>query len=91
MAKFTAIKVDDENNSALFWDSLRETYPVIANCLEQDQAAVVTEEVYELLAELPGFSDGPKYARHALIHCGDAGDDWCDVVASRHAVFEVAE
>lgn len=87
----TAILVDQENNAEVWWEELRSVYPQIAAELSRRQHAVVTEEVYNLLASLPGFADGPDYAPTALIHAGNSGDLYGEVVSSAHRVFDTAQ
>jgi hypothetical protein len=86
--KFHAIRVDDENNAERWWDALREARPDIATSLERNGCAVVSDSVLHSLESLPGWSDGPEYAKTPLIDYGDAGDGYGDVVAGRHQVFE---
>ena len=87
--KFVALTVDAENNAEQWWDAVREVAPHIASALERDGRAVVSNDVFDALASLPGYSDGPEHAETALIDCGGAGDRWCAVVAGRHQVFEI--
>jgi hypothetical protein len=86
-ATFIAIRVDDENNAESFWDALRSAYPELAASLSRNSAAVIESSLWDKLAEMPGFEDGPAHAPCALIDCGGEGDQWSDVVGARHAVF----
>ncbi len=85
---FIAVRVDAENNAETFWDALTEAFPSFARSLRKNDAAVIEESLWGSLAGLPGFSDGPAHAPDALIDCGGEGDQWADVVAGRHEVFE---
>ncbi len=86
---FIAIRVDKENNAETFWAALRATYPVLARSLERNGAAVIESSLWRALAALPGFDDGPEYGATALIDCGSEGDQFGDVTAGAHQVFEV--
>lgn len=86
--KYIAVRVDNEYNAEEWWDSLREQYPAFAQALQQDGHAVIASSLWDALIALPGFCGGPDYAECALIDCGNEGDMWCDVVASKHAVFD---
>lgn len=85
---YIAVRVDAENNAETWWEAVREAYPDFARSLERNGAAVIRGNLWHALAALPGFEDGPAYAPTALIDCGSDGDQWCDVVSARHAVFE---
>lgn len=91
MGDYIAIRVDDENNAEEWWDAAREAAPKIAASLSRNNAAVVTRPVFDALAALPGFEDGPEYAPAALIDCGGEGDKWADVIGDKHGVFESVE
>jgi hypothetical protein len=87
-SNYIAVRVDAENNAEQWWDAVREAYPDFATSLSRNGAAVIRQELWHQLAALPGFSDGPAYAKDALIDCGYEGDQWGDVVSSRHSVFD---
>lgn len=85
---YIAVRVDGENNAARWWDALDATYPDFARSLRRNDVAVIDSSLWHELAALPGFEDGPDYARCALIDCGGEGDQWADAVAGRHSVFD---
>jgi hypothetical protein len=88
MKPYIAVRVDDENNADEWWGALREKYPAFAASLEKNGAAVIKDTLWDALTMLPGFADGPEYAKYALIDCGGEGPMWADVTAGRHAVYE---
>lgn len=85
---YTAIRIDFEYNAEEFWAALREAYPTFALSLERNGAAVIDARLWDTLAAMPGFDGGPEYAPEALIDCGGEGEQWADVVAGRHEVFD---
>lgn len=86
---YIAVRVDEENAACEWWDALREKYPAFARALSRDGVAVITANLWDQFAALDGFESGPNYARLPVIDCGTEGDQWADVVAQRHQVFEV--
>lgn len=86
--RYKAIRIDDENNAEAFWEAIDDQYPTISASLRRNGHAIVSYKVYQALASLPGFSDGPEHARDALIDCGDCGQQFLDIVQSRYEVFE---
>lgn len=88
MTNYIAVRVDDENNADAWWGALTERYPNFARSLRRNGAAVIAAPLYAEVADLTGFSGGPDYAPDALIDCGNEGDQWGDVVAGRHEVFD---
>ena len=85
---FIAVEVDQENNADLWWSECRKKFPRFAQALADHDHAVIEDSLWHALADLPGFADGPDYARTALIDCGSVGDRWANVVGSTHRVFE---
>jgi len=67
MAPNVLIRVDYEDNSEEFWATLREQMPDLAARFYDSDATVVDAETWAKIQELPGFGDGPYYAREALI------------------------
>ena len=61
------ITVDDENNADEWWAALDTLYPTLAATLRRSDSAVVYEDTLAALRRLPGWADGPEYARHPLI------------------------
>ncbi len=88
MTIYTAVRVEAENSAEEWWSALREAYPAFATSLSRNGAAVIDRDLWDALAAIPGFQGGPAYAPVALIDCGGEGDQWADVVAGRHAVFD---
>lgn len=88
---YIGIKVDAENNAEAWWEAVREAYPSIAQALTDHGHAVVAVDIWDQLAALPGFEDGPEHAPTALIDCSNAGDQWADIVGTTHRVFDKAE
>lgn len=86
--QFIAVRVDDENNAETWWDAVRETYPTFAESLARNGGAVIAAPLWDDLAALPGFADGPAHVETALIDCGGEGQRWADVTAGKHGVFE---
>lgn len=87
--EYIAVRVDGENNATDWWEAVTDTYPEIAASLRQNDAAVVTREVWDKLAALPEFASGPEHAKTALLDLGSLGG-WSDVVAGRHETFNEA-
>lgn len=90
---YHAVRVDEENNAELWWAELDAAYPEIAKSLRRNGCAVFHSgpgQVWDKLAALPGFSDGPEHARDALIDCGSEGEQWASVTAQRHQQFDEA-
>jgi hypothetical protein len=85
---YIAVKADDENNADQWWDVVHATYPAFGRAMMADNGAVIAAHLWDTLAALPGFEDGPEHAPCALIDCGSEGEQWADVVAGRHQVFE---
>ncbi len=61
------IKADDENNAIEFWQSLDEQFPAIAKELRDNDQASIDAETWNAIQSLKGFSDGPEFARNALV------------------------
>jgi hypothetical protein len=85
---YIAVRVDEENNAEEWWDALAECYPNFTRSLQRNEAAVIAASLWNDLASLPGFDDGPDYASTALIDCGSESAQWDDVVAGRYQVFD---
>ena len=85
---YIAVRVDDENSADQWWAEVSGKYPDFARSLRRNNAAVIDANLWNQLAELDGFEDGPEHAPTALIDCGSEGDQWTDVVAGSHATFE---
>lgn len=74
-------RVDSENNAEQFWDefmtrvaSLDSSSELAANCrkiLKSDEVelldASAIEEFDSFVHSIPGFADGPEYAREAIL------------------------
>lgn len=89
MKTFVAIQVDQENNAEQFWEELREYHENLADALGRDDCAIVKKEIWEAIKALPGFSDGPDYARDALLNMGEANERFLDIaIGSNAMVFE---
>jgi hypothetical protein len=69
MPTLITVKVDYENPAERWWAALQEREPGIAARLSDGEEQVTAEELDRLQA-LPGWSDGPAYARTALIVLG---------------------
>ena len=87
-ATYIAVRVDDENNAETWWTALREQFPDFARSLARNGAAVIDAPLWDELAALPGFEDGPEHAPTALIDCGSEGEQFADVVAGVHQYVE---
>jgi hypothetical protein len=76
------VKVDSENNAEAWWDAMRESLPALErndpevagllSVLERHGEVEISdpatiERFDSFVHSLPGFSDGPEYAREALI------------------------
>lgn len=85
---YIAVRVDDENTAEAWWDAARQQYPDFTRSLERNGTAIIHASLWNSLAALPGFSDGPDYAPTALIDCGGEGEQWVGVAAGRHGVFD---
>lgn len=60
------VTIDLENNAEEFFAALAEKYPAIDQQLS-DGEAVITDEEWQAIRLLPGFANGPDYAREALV------------------------
>lgn len=65
------VRVDHECNAEEFWAALRERHPELAKDLERQNTVTVPRSTWEEIQTLPGFADGPAYARTALIEVSD--------------------
>ena len=74
--RYVRLQPDDENNADTWWSEMDVVAPEIARDLRDNDFAVVTEEVYARLAELPGWSNGPEYAPEACSVEKDPGPGW---------------
>ena len=88
---YTAIGIDEENGSEEFFAALEDAAPMLHARLIRDRHAVIACPLWDEIAALPGFADGPEMAPDALLDFGDEGDQWVHVTGSKHAVFEVME
>jgi hypothetical protein len=61
------VRADYENNAELFWDTIREKHPAIAEKLQADTDIVLTNEEWETVQSVEGFEGGPSYAPTALV------------------------
>jgi len=69
-AKQIAVRVDEENNAEQWWDALRSydrAHGGGRTIEKAIDAGRVTPEQLEILKALPGWEDGPEFARTALI------------------------
>jgi hypothetical protein len=66
MMRLTAT-VDYENNAETWWEAIRVQEPKIAKRFERADRVRLTMNEYRRLEALPGWSDGPHYAKHPLI------------------------
>ena len=57
--------IDEENPAEEWWTAAREAFPAIMIRFEGNAATITRSELAQLKA-LPGWSDGPEYARTAL-------------------------
>jgi hypothetical protein len=60
------IRADDENNAEAFWAKFTESYPGVAEQVRESEA-VVDLPTWKAIQQLEGFSDGPEYAKDALV------------------------
>ena len=88
MNEFIAIRVDEENSAEAWWAALETAYPRFCDSLRSNFVAVISADLWNDLSELDGFNDGPEFARTALLDLGSDGDQFADVVARRHSVFD---
>jgi len=88
--KYIAIRVDMECPAEGWWDSLREAAPRLADSLTRNEGAVIAAPLWGELVALPGWEEEsePEQGLQPLIDCGSEGDQWSDVVGSRHEVFD---
>ena len=88
-----AVEVDEENPAEIWWSALEEKYPDLYEALRNSKncGVVLSDAAWEAIEELPGFEDGPEYARTALLDWGDEGDEFCEIVFGRNMYFEVAK
>ena len=62
------IMADAENNSNLFWDNFDRMLPAIRRRFRRSDTIQVTPEEWAKIQKIPGFADGPEYAKAALIN-----------------------
>ena len=86
--RYTAVQVEEENNTETWWQSLRETYPNFARSLDANGMALIYASLWNDLAALPGFRDVHDGPIAALVNCGGDGDQWVAVVSGRHEKFD---
>lgn len=67
MANTITIKADMENNADTFWAAFDEAYPEVADAIRKNDFATVDQATWDAIQNLEGFSDGPAYARNALL------------------------
>jgi hypothetical protein len=60
------IAANDENNAEIFWGEFDERFPEIATQV-RNGITTVSVKTWEAIQQLAGFSDGPSYARDALL------------------------
>ena len=81
---YRAIRVDPESSADEFWTQRGDQMPGIAQSLERNGCAVVSEGVFTQLERMGGFTGEPA----PLIDCGSEGPAWADVTASEHEVID---
>lgn len=82
---YIAIRVDEENCATVWWEALAEAFPAFCRSLRRNNAAVIRSNLWDKLADLPGFEDGPDYAPTPIIYLGE---DMTEVACGRHGVFD---
>jgi hypothetical protein len=81
---YRAIRVDTESNADEFWTELADQMPGIAQSLERNGCAVVSEGIFSHLDRMGGFTGEPA----PLVDCGSEGPAWDEVTASEHEVID---
>lgn len=61
------VVVDHETNAVAWWAALRQYEPVIARALERKGELSLSPTVFARLRALPGWTDGPDYAKTPLL------------------------
>ncbi len=77
------ITADDENNGDVFFCELREKFPSIAATLCTSGTCDVTREEWSAIQKLEGFSDGPDYAKSALVVVQQSGSGWGELTRGK--------
>lgn len=67
MAEQIIIQADQENNAEEFWAELDTAFPKVAQQLRESGQVTVDQATWDAIQNLSGFSDGPSYARNALL------------------------
>lgn len=67
MTKTYRAIADPENNAETWWLAVRAQEPELARRLEAGTPITVSEAELRRLEALPGWADGPSYARKALV------------------------
>ena len=62
------VEVDHEYNAELFWDILKQEFPIVDEQFRKGRGrAVINRDEWNLIQQIKGFSGGPEYAPTALI------------------------
>jgi hypothetical protein len=61
------VAIDWENNTETWWDALREQSPKLHELFFMVDKLTITCEQFRQLTELPGWADGPPYAKHPIV------------------------
>ncbi len=77
------ITADDENNGDVFFCELRKKFPTIAATLCTSGTCEVTREEWAAIQNLEGFSDGPDYAKSALVVVQQSGSGWGELTRGK--------
>ena len=61
------VVIDWENNAEIWWDALRQQFSTLHERFFLVDKLTITREQLRQLAALPGWADGPAYAKHPII------------------------
>lgn len=61
------ITADHENNAEIFWNNFQDAFQDLAHLLGAGNTVTISREKWVKIQAIPGFSDGPEFARGALI------------------------
>jgi len=61
------ITADSENNAEEFWFEFDYLFPVVSETIRSNGFAIVSPVEWDAIKSIKGFSEGPEYAKDALI------------------------
>lgn len=68
------VSVDHENNADEFWSAMQDRFPEISRRFMLDDETEIDRGTWDEIQRLPGFADGPSFAKYALFVVEDSVD-----------------